>query len=152
LITQIFGEQYKSYICSLCSFPHSVLPRPSEAQMLSSAPYFCTPSIYVPSSNRKTISSWPYKMFRNSVTFYNEKHLALHLTRKVNVHLSQLFSTSYTVYCHLTFISGGLSAIHNLKTRRAAVKWTNLNCMKLCSNSYWLLKFNIPETVLYVKS
>ena len=46
LITRIiFGEGYRSLSSSLCSFLHSLLPRPSQTQM-SLAPYSQTPYKY----------------------------------------------------------------------------------------------------------
>ena len=40
LITRtILGEQYRSLSSSLCSFLHSLLPRPFQTQIFSSAPY-----------------------------------------------------------------------------------------------------------------
>jgi hypothetical protein len=50
LITRtIFGEEYRS-LSSSCDFLHSLLPRPSYAQIFSSATYSQTPSSYVPAS------------------------------------------------------------------------------------------------------
>ena len=43
-------EQCRSFSSSLCSFLHSLLPRPSLAQIFPSAPYFETPSACVPPS------------------------------------------------------------------------------------------------------
>ena len=49
LITRkMFGEDCISFGPSLCSFLHSLLPRPSKGKIFSSAPYSGTPSTYVP--------------------------------------------------------------------------------------------------------
>ena len=47
-------EQYRSLNSSLCNFLHSLLPRPSKAQILSSTPCSQTPSAYVPPSMSAT--------------------------------------------------------------------------------------------------
>jgi imidazoleglycerol phosphate synthase glutamine amidotransferase subunit HisH len=51
IIRIIFGEDYRSLTSSLCSFLHSLSPRPSEAQIVSSSNYNSqTHSAYVRSS------------------------------------------------------------------------------------------------------
>ena len=50
----IFGEQYRSWSCSLCSRFHSLLTRPSKNQISSSTPYFRTPSANLPPSAWET--------------------------------------------------------------------------------------------------
>ena len=44
----ILGQEYRSLSSSLCSFLHSLSPRPSWAQIFSSTHYFPRPSAYVP--------------------------------------------------------------------------------------------------------
>jgi hypothetical protein len=89
-------------------------------------------------------------MFRNLVSFYGKKYLALHLTRKVEDHSSRLSATSYTVYCLLPFISEGVSAMRIIRTRSAAMKGAHLNGMKMCLNTYLLLGLNTPKTEYFV--
>ena len=51
LITRtLSSEDYSSLSSSLCSFLHSPVTGPSQAQIFSSAPHSQTPSAYVPSS------------------------------------------------------------------------------------------------------
>ena len=69
-----------------------------------------------------------------------------------NTFSSGLSSTSYIVYYHLPFISGGQSAMRNLRMRRAAVKVIQFSATKLSSNTDLLVDLNIPKTEYFVKT
>jgi hypothetical protein len=70
LITRLlFGKEYRSLSSSLCTFLNSRVPRPSWAQIFSSASYSQTTSAYVPPSMWATKFHNPTKQ-QEKLLFY----------------------------------------------------------------------------------